>query len=267
MEPSYAQDYSLTREAYDLLSTHYDELTEHHRYEEWFDLLIPVLEKEGLSGNRVLDLGCGTGKSTMPLVARGWRATAVDLSPGMLRILEAKAGDQVQVHEADIADLPDLGEFDLVLSLGEAMNYSAAEGGFKEALDGVRRSLAPTGLALFDLNTLHSYESFFAQTEVKPAHGATTTWTGQVSDQAVPGDMAAATMEVATEDGRQVSSTHRQRHVSEPEAITAIGEVGLECVAVYGHDHSGVLEQPLDQQRHTKGIFIAKPCRQTEERR
>jgi len=267
MRPSYAQDYSLTREAYDLLSTHYDELTEHHRYEEWFDRLMPALEKEGLSGNRLLDLGCGTGKSTLPLVARGWQATAVDLSPGMLRELKSKAGDRVEVHEADIADLPVLGEFDLVLSLGEAMNYSAAEGGFEEALRGARRNLAPTGLALFDLNTLQSYESFFAQTEVKPARGVVTTWTGQVTGQAVPGELAAATMEFATSDGQAVNSTHRQRHVSEPDAIGAMAAAGLECLAVYGHDYSGVLEQPLDQHRHTKGIFIAKPCHQPEERR
>lgn len=257
----------MTKEAYDLLSTHYDELTEHHRYEEWFDQLIPALEREGLSGNRALDLGCGTGKSTFPLLSRGWRTTAVDLSPGMLRELKRKAGDRVEVHEADIAALPALGEFDLILSLGEAMNYSAAEGGFENALKGVSRHLAPTGLALFDLNTLHSYESFFAKKEVKPAAGAVTTWTGEVTGRAAIGDLARATMEITTDDGSKVTSTHRQRHVSEADAITTMAEAGLECVAVYGHDYSGVLEQPLDQSRHTKGIFIAKPCRKKEERR
>jgi hypothetical protein len=120
---------------------------------------------------------------------------------------------------------------------------------------------------LFDLNTLHSYESFFAQTEVKPVSEATTTWTGHVSGEAAPGDLAAATMEISTGDGLQTSSTHRQRHVSEPDAIAAMAEAGLECVAIYGHDYSGVLEQPLDQHRHNKGIFIAKPCHATEERR
>lgn len=267
MSTSYEQDHAPTREAYDLLSTHYDELTEHHLYEEWFDRLIPALEKEGLTGNRLLDLGCGTGKSTLPLLGRGWRATAVDLSPGMLAQLKRKAGDQVETLEADIADLPVLGEFDLVLSLGEAMNYSAAEGGFQAALDGVARNLASTGLALFDLNTLHSYETFFAETEVKPAGGVTTTWTGQVRGEAEPGDLATAVMEFTSPDGQHLSTIHRQRHISEPDAIAALNAAGLECVAVYGHDYSGVLEQPLDQRRHNKGIFIAKPCNQEEERR
>lgn len=127
MRLSYDSDHGRTRQAYDLLATHYDELTAHHRYEEWFDRLLPALEREGLSGERLLDLGCGTGKSTLPLVGRGWRATAVDLSPGMLKQLEAKAGSKVTTYRANIADLPDLGEFDLVLCLGEAMNYCAAE--------------------------------------------------------------------------------------------------------------------------------------------
>ncbi len=249
------------------MAPHYDELTEHHRYDEWFAQLMPALERERLTGNRLLDLGCGTGKSTLPLVARGWKATAVDLSPGMLRRLKRKANDQVSVHQADIAALPQLGEFDLVLSLGEAMNYSAAEDGFEAALEGIARNLAPTGLALFDLNTLHSYETFFAQKEVKPTNGVTTTWTGQVVGQATTGELAAATMEFATNDGQHVTSTHRQRHVSETDAIRSLADAGLECLAVYGHDYSGVLEQPLDQHRHTKGIFIAKPCRRIEERR
>lgn len=267
MRTSYEQDHPRTKEAYDLLSTHYDELTEHHLYEEWFERLIPALEKEGLTGDRLLDLGCGTGKSTLPLLERGWHATAVDLSEGMLRQLERKAGDRVEILEADIADLTVLGEFDLVLSLGEAMNYCAAEGGFHGALDGVARNLAPTGLALFDLNTLHSYDTFFAETDVKPARGVTTTWTGQVRGKAKTGDLATAIMEFTSGDGQRRSTVHRQRHISELDAISAMNTAGLECVAVYGHDHSGVLEQPLDQSLHNKGIFIAKHCNQQEERR
>ncbi len=249
------------------MAPHYDELTEHHRYDEWFDRLMPALERKGLTGNRLLDLGCGTGKSTLPLVDRGWEATAVNLSPGMLRRLKSKAGDQVSVQQADVAALPKLGEFDLVLSLGDVMNYTAAQGGFEEALEGIAQNLARTGLALFDLNTLHSYGTLFAQKDVKPVNGVTTTWIGQVAGQATAGKSAAATMEFATSDGRKFSSTHRQRHVSETEAISSMAEAGLECVAVYGHDYSGALEQPLDQHRHTKGIFIAKPCNRSEERR
>lgn len=267
MEPTSAQIYSDTRGAYDLLASHYDELTSHHRYDEWFDQLMPALEKAGLSGDQLLDLGCGTGKSSLPLVNRGWKATAVDLSPGMLQELKRKAGDKVNTVCADIADLPKLGEFDLVLCLGEAMNYCAANGGFSGALQGVRRNLAPGGLALFDLNTLRSYDTFFAQREVKPANSHTTTWTGQVTEPAEAGGLASATMEVTAPDGSSAISTHRQRHVTEEGAVSALAEAGVEAVAVYGHDYSGLLEQPLDQQRHTKGIFIARLCRQPEEGR
>jgi demethylmenaquinone methyltransferase/2-methoxy-6-polyprenyl-1,4-benzoquinol methylase len=41
-------------------------------------------------GDRVLDLGCGTGDLTMLLARTGARATGLDLSQGMLRVARAK---------------------------------------------------------------------------------------------------------------------------------------------------------------------------------
>lgn len=267
MDLNCALNHSDTREAYDLLSPHYDELTSHHLYDRWFEQLIPVLEREGLSGSRLLDLGCGTGKSTLPLVDRGWQATAVDVSPGMLRELERKAGNRVQVHCADIAELPRLGQFDLVLSLGEAMNYCAANGGFVDALRGVRRNLAPGGLVMFDLNTLRSYGTFFAERQTSRLRNAEATWRGQVGSETEPGMLAAGVMAISEAGGSNDESLHRQAHIPESEAKEALAAVGLELRAVYGHDYSGVLEQPLSQERHTKGIFISGLCHQTEERR
>lgn len=257
MDLDCALNHSDTREAYDRLSSHYDELTSHHRYEQWFSQLMPVLESEGLAGKRLLDLGCGTGKSTLPLVARGWQATAVDVSPGMLEELKLKAGDSVKVHCADIAQLPRLGEFDLVLSLGEAMNYCAANGGFADALRGVQRNLAPAGLALFDLNTLRSYRTFFAESQTSRLTSAEATWRGQVEGETEPGMLAEGVMAISEADGTSGESIHRQAHIPERDARDALAAAGLELRAVYGHDYSGEMQQPLDQERHTKGIFVS----------
>ena len=43
-------------------------------------------------GERVLDVACGTGKSFMPFLARGWDVTACDLSPAMLARAATVAG-------------------------------------------------------------------------------------------------------------------------------------------------------------------------------
>src|SRR3954449_7445227 len=48
--------------------------------------LAAVRRAGDLAGKRVLDLGCGSGDLTLPLVQAGARVTAVDLSAGMLAV-------------------------------------------------------------------------------------------------------------------------------------------------------------------------------------
>ncbi len=51
-----------------------------------------VLAGQGLLGseNFILELGCGPGNFSMALAGYGCRVTAIDLSPGMIRVLENK---------------------------------------------------------------------------------------------------------------------------------------------------------------------------------
>lgn len=65
----------------------------------------------------VMDVGAGTGFLSLLLAAQGYAVTAVDLSPGMLARLQAKAADRdlsIQVVEADAATPPP-GHFDAVV--------------------------------------------------------------------------------------------------------------------------------------------------------
>jgi SAM-dependent methyltransferase len=75
------------------------------------------------AGDRLLDVGCGTGRHLVPLASSGLRATGVDLSPAMLERARARAAQadvDVQLVEADARDLPaDLGPFDAAICLCE----------------------------------------------------------------------------------------------------------------------------------------------------
>jgi len=65
----------------------------------------------------VMDVGAGTGFLSLLLAAQGYAVTAVDLSPGMLTRLQAKAADRdlsIQLVEAD-AVTPPPGDFDAVV--------------------------------------------------------------------------------------------------------------------------------------------------------
>ena len=79
-------------QAYEAIAPVYDDFTAHHDYELWLGNLLPKLRRHGLNGHRLLDVGCGTGKSFIPMLERGWKVTACDISPSMLELARAKAG-------------------------------------------------------------------------------------------------------------------------------------------------------------------------------
>jgi len=77
---------------------------------------LPAIVAEHITGNRALDFGCGTGRSTRFLQKLGFAVTGVDISEDMLRIARATdpSGDYRIVPGDDFSQL-EAGVFDLVL--------------------------------------------------------------------------------------------------------------------------------------------------------
>lgn len=250
---------------YEGMAPVYDDFTAHHDYEGWIADLVTALEKRGLQGRRLLDVGCGTGKSFMPMLPRGWQVTGCDISPAMLELAREKAGDEVRLEVADMLDLPTFGEFDLAWALDDAINYLLSPEELERALAGMRANLAPTGLLLFDVNELTAYRTFFAGVEVVERGGKRLVWRGQAEADVAPGSICEARLEVLPAEGEAdvgeaPALTHRQRHFSEAEVLAAIAGAGLECLDVYGHGLDGIPVQPLDAANHTKAVYIARPA-------
>jgi SAM-dependent methyltransferase len=71
------------------------------------------------AGQRILEIGCGTGKATVPLAERGYQVVAVELGDDMARVARRQlAGfDRVEVVTADFETWPLPAEpFDVVFS-------------------------------------------------------------------------------------------------------------------------------------------------------
>jgi SAM-dependent methyltransferase len=94
-------------------------------------------------GTHVLELGCGAGRLTRPLLAHGLRVTAVDNSAGMLAALPPQAA---AVH-ADIETLALGRTFDAVLLASTLVNHPGA--GVRAAFLAAARRHLHTGGLLF----------------------------------------------------------------------------------------------------------------------
>ncbi|MGW6280529.1 class I SAM-dependent methyltransferase [Kribbella sp. NPDC055071] len=95
------------RTSYDTVASSYAELVVDGAdwEDEAFDLLVKLVAG---SGRRVLDVGCGPGRTTGMLAERGLRVTGIDLSPGMIEVarrdrpeLDFRVGSMTALDLAD----------------------------------------------------------------------------------------------------------------------------------------------------------------------
>lgn len=250
------------RNSYDALAPHYDAFTNEHEYDCWTEELVRLVEGHGLQGRRVLDVGCGTGKSFLPLLRRGWTVTGCDLSAAMLDEARLVAGPRVELHVADARALPTFGVYDLVWALCDVVNYVLDADGLDDAFRGMRDNLAPGGRILIDCPTRRSFCDFFGCRLTIEHDGRFMVWGGRVDPATFEdGQVAEGVIEafVEEDDGlwRRTTSEHRQRHHSAPAIHAALEAAGLTLLAGYGQTKDLRFESVLDEERHTRAIYIA----------
>ncbi len=248
------------RDVYDALAPAYDLLTAGHDHAAWAAQLEQLALEAGLSGRRLLDVGCGTGSSALPMLARGYEVVGVDVSPGMLSLAHEKLGPGVRLELADMRRLPVLGAFDLVWSVADGVNYLRADE-LEAAFAGFRRNLSPGGVVVFDVNTLATFRALYSSLIVVPGDGRVVVFDGQEPASLPEGAEVVAHIDCLELDSppwwRRTRAVHRQHHHPVADVSRALAAAGLELAAVWGTDGGGSSERPLDEQRHNKAVYIA----------
>jgi SAM-dependent methyltransferase len=264
------------RDAYDTLAGAYDVLTAHHRHDRWLAQIERLAVEHGVHGRRALDIACGTGKSFAPLLERGWQVMACDVSPAMVERARVRHPDgSGAVVVADMRTLPDLGSFDLVTCLDDAVNYLLEPRDLLAAFQSAARCLREGGLYVFDVNTLATYRGSFASDQILERDSTVFCWHGAASDRdASPGAMVAAAIDIFARDGerwRRSTSWHVQRHHPPETVRAALRDAGLRCVRMLGQRPGAVLNDVPDDSADTKHVYLAErprsavACDQREE--
>jgi len=113
------------------------------------------LEEAKKSGGRVLELGCGSGRLTIPIAQKRIEIIGADLSASMLESARAKArraGVEVQFIEADMRSVELPGRFSAILIPGNSLLHLFAAEDLIKCFRNVRRHLAPNGRLIFDIS-------------------------------------------------------------------------------------------------------------------
>lgn len=246
--------------AYEAFASIYNDFNASNDYEMWLGRgLLPELRKHGLrEGGRALDVGCGTGRAFGPLLRRGWRVNGCDLSPAMLKAAAREGGADVGLQVADMRKLPRFGEFDLVLSLNDSVNYLLGDDDLVLALAGMRENLAEDGLLVFDVNSRSTYESGMSEIREVEHKGSRWVWSGR-------GEVAPSVFEAEIAGDRLVEPIrHLERFRSESEVLEAMGAASLHTIAALGMSEANgevLLTAPLDESRDYKLVFIGAASR------
>jgi SAM-dependent methyltransferase len=195
-----------------------------------------VVARLARPGGRILELGCGVGRVTGPLVERGFDVTAVDESAAML----ARLADRVPGARAVVGPIEDLdlGEtFDVVL-LGSFLVHAGDLDVRRGLLATCRRHVAPDGVVLLQREGEGWHRDVPRRGSLGPA--------GEVhvvsSVEVAPG-VSSVHIEYVFPDARW-TQTFRSRPLSREAFEAALAAAGLAVDAYLTEDQTWVRSLP-----------------------
>ncbi len=238
---------------YDALSVGYDLLNSETDYEAWADFYVSVFNKYGNNVESVLDLGCGTGAMTFALHSRGYDMTGVDLSIDMLSVAREECYDR------EISDilwlLQDMRSFELYGTVNAAVccldgiNHLTGKGDIGKCFATVHNYLDPDGLFIFDVNTPHKFESFYAKNDyILEDEGVMVCWQNDYNKEKGICDFYLSVFEEA-EGGMWQRSDEvvSERCYSKEELSEALEKAGFEILGFFGDFTFGTPEADCDR--------------------
>jgi SAM-dependent methyltransferase len=220
-----AREPSFGRWWIDLSTRHYTEA----RTRSELDFIVSQLRVD--PGQRVLDVGCNSGRHTRALAARGYDVTGVDAEPQAIEIAkEMAAGLPAEFLCLDAAAM-ELDGFDAALCVGTSLGFHETDEGDQAQLDAIARALVPGGAFFLEITSLFAQEY---------GAGARQTWERLgdvlVFDRGMFDPLTCRAHHVTEyRDGtRSLIREERYRVYAPPEVVKMLRLAGFEIERVYG---------------------------------
>lgn len=248
--------------AYEEIAPYYNAFAADPDYGVWMGLLHTILQGHGPPGTRLIDVGCGTGLSSIQFAHLGYTVTGVDGAPAMLRLArDDPANEGIDFHPGDLRDLPSFGAFDVAVCTNQPLHYMDGEPGLRAAFTGIARNLAPGGILVFDMMTARTWERQAAGPKVRDRGANLTLWrteTGAAFPDTAP---VRQDMDLFVERGdggwNRVSTVHPYHHFPDRVIRAALAGAGLEFLGATGF-RGGATHEGVDEEKDVLGLYAAR---------
>ena len=143
----------------------YDELTQNVEYEKRCDYILSFFEQNGIKSGTVLDLACGTGSMSIPIMKKGYNIIGVDLSEEMLEIASNRlfeAGNSFSLLKAKMQKFELSEKADACICCLDSINHLNNIDDVLATFKNVYDSLNNNGLFVFDVNTVYKHNEILA---------------------------------------------------------------------------------------------------------
>ncbi len=141
------------------MARYYDELMNAEKYKDWLNLLRKVIKRYKVESGLALDVACGTGEMSNLVSKEGFKVIGIDKSEEMLKVAKEKY-PSLEFVKADMCDF-NLKHKGIILAFSfyDSLNYLLTKEDLLKALRSVSENVAPSGLFVFDINSLEKIKN------------------------------------------------------------------------------------------------------------
>lgn len=221
---------------YDMIAAHYAEFNGEVSYSRMADFVAEAFAThyEGRVQD-VLDLGCGSGNMTFPLLSRGYGMIGVDASEEMLAEARLQPrGDEVLWLCQDMRSFELYGTVEGVVCTLDGINHLLSASDVRDCFSLVHNYLVPDGIFVFDVNTPYKFHTVYGdKSYVFESEDAFCVWQNAFSPKSGICRFSVDLFE-EEDDGRytRTCAEQRERMYTERKLRALLKETGFALISV-----------------------------------